>query len=186
MASRWLATVGTYRLAVDGSDGRCGALCYGELAARYPQAGGSYVYLREAYGRPLAFLFGWMALLVMDPGLTAALAVGMAGYVGYVVNLLPTGTRAIAISAIVILALINIRGVRLGAGLMCLADNCQTRLALLSFTLGVWFSTGNWSIFTPFVAATPSAPLLPALAGGLVVVFFSFGGWWDVRSWPEK
>src|ERR1700737_2649019 len=58
----------------------CGALCYGELAARFPEAGGGYVYLREAYGRPLAFLYGWMALLVMDPGLTAALAVGMVGY----------------------------------------------------------------------------------------------------------
>src|SRR6266404_9926674 len=51
----------------------CGALCYGELAARYPQAGGAYVYLREAYGPKLAFLYGWMAFLVMDPGLTAAL-----------------------------------------------------------------------------------------------------------------
>ena len=62
----------------------CGALCYGELAARFPEAGGGYVYLREAYGRPIAFLYGWMALLVMDPGLTAALAVGLASYVGYI------------------------------------------------------------------------------------------------------
>jgi basic amino acid/polyamine antiporter, APA family len=61
----------------------CGALCYGEPAARYPEAGGGYVYLREAYGAPMAFLYGWMALLVLDPGLTAALAVGLADYVGY-------------------------------------------------------------------------------------------------------
>src|ERR687893_3007276 len=61
----------------------CGALCYGELAARFPEAGGGYVYLREAYGRPVAFLYGWMALLVMDPGITAALATGMASYTGY-------------------------------------------------------------------------------------------------------
>ncbi len=54
----------------------CGALCYGELAARYPEAGGGYVYLREAYGPAVAFMYGWMAFLVMDPGLTAALAVG--------------------------------------------------------------------------------------------------------------
>src|SRR5262249_48878769 len=58
----------------------CGALCYAELAARFPEAGGGYVYLREAYGRPLAFMYGWMTLLVMDPGLTAALAVGLASY----------------------------------------------------------------------------------------------------------
>src|SRR6187401_212901 len=58
----------------------CGALCYGELAARFPEAGGGYVYLREAYGPAVAFMFGWMAFLVMDPGLTAALAVGLATY----------------------------------------------------------------------------------------------------------
>src|SRR5437763_10621327 len=44
-----------------------GALCYGELAARFPQAGGGYVYLREAYGTQTAFLYGWMALLVLVP-----------------------------------------------------------------------------------------------------------------------
>ena len=56
----------------------CGALAYGELAARFPEAGGGYVYLREAYGRRLAFLYGWKCLLVMDPGITAALAAGIA------------------------------------------------------------------------------------------------------------
>src|SRR5262245_28090033 len=43
----------------------CGAICYGELASRFPEAGGSYAYLREAYGRPIAFLYGWMNLLVL-------------------------------------------------------------------------------------------------------------------------
>src|SRR6266853_2903188 len=75
----------------------CGALCYGELAARFPEAGGGYVYLREAYGRPVAFLYGWMALLVMDPGLTAALAVGLASYAGYGLALSPLGAKAMAI-----------------------------------------------------------------------------------------
>src|SRR5881628_3450787 len=75
----------------------CGALCYGELAARFPEAGGGYVYLREAYGRPIAFLYGWMALLVMDPGLTAALAVGLASYVGYIFKLSLTGLKLVAI-----------------------------------------------------------------------------------------
>src|ERR1700704_1043664 len=96
----------------------CGALCYGELAARFPEAGGAYVYLREAYGKPIAFLYGWMALLVMDPGLTAALAVGMAGYVAYILNLSPSGMKLVAIGAIVLLAAINIGGVRLGAWLI--------------------------------------------------------------------
>src|SRR5215210_5596623 len=57
-----------------------GALCYAELAARFPEAGGSYVYLREAYGKMTAFLYGWMVLLVLDPGLTAIFGVGLAAY----------------------------------------------------------------------------------------------------------
>src|SRR5436190_9145180 len=96
----------------------CGALCYGELASRFPEAGGGYVYLREAYGRPIAFLYGWMALLVMDPGLTAALAVGLAGYVGYIFKLSTAALKAVAIGSILLVALVNIRGVRLGGGLI--------------------------------------------------------------------
>jgi APA family basic amino acid/polyamine antiporter len=63
---------------VMGAMAACGALCYGELASRFPEAGGGYVYLREAYGPGLAFLYGWKCFLVMDPGITAAFAVGLA------------------------------------------------------------------------------------------------------------
>ena len=59
----------------------CGALCYSELAVRFPHAGGEYVYLREGYGSRVAFLYGWMAASVMYPGLAAALAMGATPYV---------------------------------------------------------------------------------------------------------
>src|ERR671938_1561748 len=88
----------------------CGALCYGELAARYPEAGGGYVYLREAFGPALAFMYGWMAFLVMDPGLTAALAVGLATYAGYILKLSPIGIKVLVVATIVAIALVNIRG----------------------------------------------------------------------------
>src|SRR4051812_24781057 len=89
----------------------CGALCFGELAVRFPEAGGGYAYLREIYGPGLAFLYGWMALLVMDPGLTAAIATGAASYVGYGLHLSPRGNQIVAVVAIILLALANIRGV---------------------------------------------------------------------------
>ena len=75
-----------------------GALCYGELAGRWPEAGGGYVYLREAYGPGLAFLYGWKSLLVMDPGLTAALAAGIAQYASYLTALSAGGQTAVAIA----------------------------------------------------------------------------------------
>jgi len=159
----------------------CGALCYGELSARYPEAGGAYVYLREAYGPAVAFMYGWMAFLVMDPGLTAVLAVGLATYAGQVVQLSPWAMKAVAIAAIVVVALVNIRGVRLGAwfvrGLLFL------KLGLLAFIVlwAVGFQLGDWSNFMPFAARRAgSPPLTRALAGGFVGAFFSFAGWWDL------
>lgn len=160
-----------------------GALCYGELAARYPEAGGGYVYLREAYGPMPAFLYGWMALLVMDPGITAALASGLASYAGYASNLSALGTKLIAVAAILIIAAINIVGVRLSAGLLRGLAFLKIGLLAMIAAWGFLFAPGDWSNFTPFVDQREgSAPLAIALAGGTVSAFFSFGGWWDLNK----
>jgi APA family basic amino acid/polyamine antiporter len=158
-----------------------GALCYGELAARFPAAGGGYVYLREAYGAPLAFLYGWMVFLVLDPGLTAALAVGAASYVGFAAGLAPAGVKALAVASVLALAAINAGGVRLGGGVVRWLT--IVKLALLAFILlwGFGLSLGDWSHFAPFAERRAGSPALGgALAGGLVAAFFSYGGWWDL------
>jgi basic amino acid/polyamine antiporter, APA family len=161
----------------------CGALCYGELAARFPEPGGGYVYLREAYGRAVAFMYGWMMLLVMDPGLTAALAIGLASYVGYGLNLSPVGAKVVAIAAIVLTAAANVWGVRLGASLVRWLTILKLGLLLFVFVWGFAFRLGSWSNFTPFFAQRPnSAPLIAALAAGMLGAFFSFGGWWDLSK----
>jgi APA family basic amino acid/polyamine antiporter len=166
-----------------GSMALCGALCYGELAARFPESGGGYVYLREAYGRPLAFLYGWMALLVMDPGLTAALAVGLASYVGYIFKLSPLATKAVAVFSIIFVAMVNIRGVKLGGALIRWLTILKLGLLGLVIVWGFAFGAGSWSNFQPLVDQRPgSAPLIGALAGGIVGAFFSFGGWWDLSK----
>lgn len=159
----------------------CGALCYGELAARYPEAGGGYVYLREAFGPAIAFMYGWMAFLVMDPGLTAVLAVGLATYAGHVVNLSPQGIKSVAVAAIFLVAIVNIRGVRLGAwfvrGLMFL----KIGLLVFIFLWAIVFQLGDWSNFAPVVdRRAGSPPLIDALVVGLIGAFFSFAGWWDL------
>jgi APA family basic amino acid/polyamine antiporter len=159
----------------------CGALCYGELSARYPEAGGGYVFLREAYGPAIAFMYGWMAFLVMDPGLTAALATGLATYAGYILKLSPTQIKILAIVTIILVALINIRGVRLGAGFIRTMAILKLGLLAFIFLWGVGFQLGDWSNFTPFIERhAGSAPLAGALAGGMVGAFFSFAGWWDL------
>jgi len=161
-----------------------GALCFGELAGRFPSAGGgAYIYLKECYGRRIAFLFGWMCLLVMDPAITASLATGLAGYFAYIVPLPPLLIKLAGVAAIWALCLMNIFSVRMSAGF--LRWTTWLKLGLLGL-LTVWafaFRLGSWSNFVPFGAQHPgSLPLAPALAVGVVGAFFSFGGWWDVSK----
>lgn len=159
----------------------CGALCYGELSARYPEAGGGYVYLREAFGPALAFMYGWMAFLVMDPGLTAVLAMGLATYAAQVVPLSPWGMKILAIATITGVALVNIRGVRLSAWFMRALMFLKLGVLAFIFLWGLGFQLGDWSNFTPFAARQAGSPsLIGALAGGLTGAFFSFAGWWDL------
>src|SRR5271157_5779203 len=95
-----------------------GALCFGELAARYPEAGGLYVYLREAYGERVGFLYGWMSLLVMDPGVTAALVVGGATYASYIFGWSTTISKLVAIAAVAVLCSVNMLNIRVAAGVL--------------------------------------------------------------------
>jgi APA family basic amino acid/polyamine antiporter len=170
----WLA-VGTTTMS--------GALCFGELAGRFLRAGGAYVYLRESYGPRIAFLYGWMCLLVMDPAITASLATGLAGYFAYIVPLPPLLIKLVGVAAIWGLCLLNIFSIRVSAGFI--RWTTWLKLGLLAF-LTVWalvFRLGSWSNFVPFVAQRPgSLPLAPALGVGVVGAFFSFGGWWDVSK----
>ena len=109
-----------------------GALCCAELAAMMPQAGGQYVFLREAFGPATAFLFGWSLLLVIQTGTIAAVAVAFANFTGvlvpgvsstnYIVEPIVFGRYAlglstqqvVAIASILALTWANTRGLRLG------------------------------------------------------------------------
>ncbi len=104
------------------------ALSYGELAAAMPQAGGQYVYLREAFGRLWGFLFGWTTFVVIQTGTIAAVAVAFAKYTGVFVPSISAGNylvgsgklglttqQLLAIAIILLLTFVNTRGIRTGA-----------------------------------------------------------------------
>lgn len=155
-----------------------GALCYGELAARFPQAGGSYVYLKEAFGKPLAFLYGWMVLLVLDPGLTAIFGVGLASYAGYLIELSPVGKQILAVAAVVIIGFLNIIGTRIGANFLKVLTALKVGMLIFLIIYGFAGNFGDWNNFEPFFAAPPD--VFGAFAGGIVGAFFAFAGWWEV------
>lgn len=157
-----------------------GALSFGELVSRYPRAGGPYVFLREAWGPRVAFLYGWQCLLVMDPGVTAALAAGLAEYLPVV---WPTGApyaRLCAVGTIWALAAISIIGI--GAGARVMTALTVLKLAALGgiVLLAVTVGGGSPTHFHPFWERGPGAPPIgEALALGCVAAFFSFGGFWE-------
>jgi APA family basic amino acid/polyamine antiporter len=157
-----------------------GALTFGELAARFPQAGGPYIYLREGWGERAAFLYGWQSALILDPGITAALAAGLSQYVSVIWPSAAGAEREVAVAVIWILAAIAMSGLRLSArtlgALTALKVLVIGGLGVLAFTIGA----GSASHFVPFVGAREGAPpLVGALAGALVGTFFSFGGFWE-------
>jgi APA family basic amino acid/polyamine antiporter len=159
----------------------CGALSYSELAIRFPQSGGEYVYLRAGYGENVAFLYGWTSTIVMYPGVVAALAVGATPYVA---QLLPADFKGLAVIPALLICLfgvINLIGTRLGATVMSLVNGLK--LAIL-FALVVWAVVSghaHGANLVPLTVRRPgSDPLFPAIAGGVMSAFFSFGGWWEV------
>src|SRR5262245_5332288 len=157
-----------------------GALTFGELAARYPAAGGPYIYLREGWGARVAFLYGWQSALILDPGITAALAAGLSGYAVVLSPSVAGHERWVGIAAIWIVAAIAMSGLRLSARtlgtLTALKVLVIAGVGVLAFAIGA----GNRAHFVPFAGARVGAPpLAAALAGALVGTFFSFGGFWE-------
>ena len=88
-----------------------GALTFAELASLFPKAGGVYVFLKEAYGDHVGFIYGWVILLVINTGALAALSVAFTGYLTFFFPLGATAKLVIAILTILGLTTINILGV---------------------------------------------------------------------------
>ena len=136
--------------------------------------------MQEGWGEGIAFLYGWQSLLVMDPGVTAALATGLSEYVVLLWPAVAGKERWLAIGVIWTLAIVSMAGLRLSARLLGII----TAVKLLAFVAVVVVAfaaeTGSWSHFEPVVGRQASTvPLGEAIALGLVSVFFSFGGFWE-------
>ena len=153
-----------------------GAFIYAELAARLPRVGGQYAYIREAYHPLLAFLYGWVLLLVIQTGGMAAVAVTFARYFLEVTHL-PLGDGVVATLALVLLTLINCLGVRAGSTVQSILMLLKI-LAIAGLVACGWLlvhpPAGEWR---PLLDRPVSVDLLTAFGAALTPVLFSFGGW---------
>lgn len=152
-----------------------GVLCYAELSSCHPHTGGTYVYIREAYGRPMGFIFGWAEFMILRAGSVAGVAYIL---VSYVKNFLPDflqHERLLAISAIMIFTVLNIVGLHIGTGI----QNVLTFLKVASII--------TMAIVIFSVKGLPGAEIMAfqganskawmGIAPALIPVLWTYGGW---------
>ena len=166
---------------------------FAEMGAMYPEAGGQYVYLREAFGEFPAFLYGWMVFAVIQSGSIAALAVGFADYLGAFFPVLAahagilriagwTLTRGdiVAVVAIVLLTGVNVVGLRRGSALINVATWAKF-VAIGAFVLlGLAIGHGHWSNYSVSIASAQPFTFGQMFSGvgvALIAVFWAFDGW---------
>jgi len=156
----------------------CGALTLAELATMMPRTGGTYVYLRAAYGDAAAFVFGWLYLLVAVPAGMAALSVFFGELIfGLFGGLAAAGTwgiPAVAIFSLTALSLANILGVRSGSAITNFFTFVKVG-ALVIFIVAAFVSgqgdSARWTV-TPEGAITDGG-----LAAAAKSVLFTYNGW---------
>ena len=161
-----------------------GALCYAELGTRFPEAGGGYVFLQKAFGERCAFVFGWMSLLVVDPGLTAALGVGLAKYLLILLGGSASLTPAIAIVSIIGISAASLLGVDSSARL--LRWTAVVKLVAIAVLVLPAIMRSSTVTAPRRQRRAVTMPTAQVLAGALMGAFFAFGGWWDLGKMSEE
>jgi APA family basic amino acid/polyamine antiporter len=157
-----------------------GALSLAELGAAFSQAGGIYIYLREAYGTLIAFLFGWTLFLVVEAGTLATLAVGFSTkYLPYFVKLSGLQGKVVAVALILILAMVNYMGVKKGALVMNFLTSIKF-IALIGVCVVVFIfakgSTGNFLSSSSGVQPAGGG-VLGSFGVALVAALWAYKGW---------
>ena len=153
-----------------------GALTYGEMGASKPDAGGLYVYLRDALGPLPAFLYGWTMFFVMATGSAATLAVAFTNYLGQFVQLSPVAGKAVSVLMIAVVMVINVRGTREGANVQGVATALKVGAILVMGVLLI--AVGHGFAATPEVwPAHWNGSLFAGVGLAMISVLWAYEGW---------
>jgi APA family basic amino acid/polyamine antiporter len=149
-----------------------GAFIWAELAATLPEVGGQYAYLREAYHPAIAFLYGWVLLLVIQTGGMAAVTITFARYFVEFTGI-QAADSAVGVAALCVLTLINCLGVKTGG-------RTQSVLMVMKIVAIGGLLFAGLILARPHVPANTAggqAPSLGAFGAAMVPVLFAYGGW---------
>jgi APA family basic amino acid/polyamine antiporter len=169
----------------------CGALCYGELGAKFPRAGGEYVFLRESFGRMMGFLSGWISLIVGFSAPIAAAAIAFSTYfysalgldAAWKIPITVFGFQAAtlsvvnitAVAAIILFSLLHYHSVATGGRIQNVLTIANFALILFFIIAGFVFGSGSVENFRG--QGGLSAFSAEPFAASLIFVFFAYSGW---------
>lgn len=175
----FLAIIGTWLFV--GVITLCGSLALAELGAMFPHAGGPYLYIREAYGRLPAFLWGWTEFWVVRTGSVGALACATVLYLNQVIPLSPVGQTSLAVLIIAGLAIINLFSTRAGALVQGTATVSKVAFLVALVVLPFLFRSVDTANLQPMfqMPDQPGAAMgfLKALGIAMVAVLWPYDGW---------
>jgi len=172
----------------------CACFAFAELGSMFPASGGQYIYLREAYGDLIAFLYGWMLFAVANGGTIAALSVASAAYGGQVfpivsqdrvvlslAGIMVTRAHVFGLVLIAVLTYVNVVGLRWGALLQNVSTWTKFTAMAAFVVLGLAIGHGHWSNFqahgVPLTMGLSPSQLISALGVGLIAVYWAYDGW---------
>jgi basic amino acid/polyamine antiporter, APA family len=159
-----------------------GALTFAELGALYPDAGGSYTYVREAFGKFPAFLLGLTLLLAINTGSSATLAVAFSTYAGELVPLGPLGRRLLPVLMILTVSAVNIRGVRHAAAVQNWSTGVKVAAILVIALAGIALGSGGAASASRAFSAPATTGLLSGAGIALLGVLWAYEGWINVTN----
>jgi APA family basic amino acid/polyamine antiporter len=151
-----------------------GALCYAELAAAHPHAGGEYHFLSKAYGKSVAVLFGWARGSVMQTGAIAAVAFVLGDYLAQLFPIGPYSSAIFAALSILIFTCINVIGTRQSKRLQIAVTFVEIGAVAAIILTGFFFSADAG----PVPVSDPSSDT--ALGVAMIFVLLTYGGWTEV------
>src|SRR5687768_14271064 len=158
-----------------------GALTYGELGAANPEAGGLYVYIRDAFGRLPAFLYGWTLFFVISSGSLATLSVAFTSYAGQFVDLSPNAGKLLSLALIAAITVINIIGTRKSANVQNVTTALKVGALLTISIMFIVMAGGAGDTATAEVRAYPwpemNAALFASLGTAMIGVLWAYEGW---------
>ena len=170
--------------AAGGAIALAGAFAFAELGSIRPKAGGQYVYLAEGIHPLAGFLFGWASLLMIQGGGLAAVAITFAQYALRLVGAGPEGATPLAIAALILLALVNVAGVKPGSRLLNVL--VLLKIGALALLILGGLRAAALAPAAPQAAAPPGGAGVLAFGAALVPILFSYGGWQNVNVVAEE